>query len=203
MQFAAPTRMFFLASALLLLSPAGFAQDRALTPEQTVNWDLDVCISGATGEENTNSFSEAQVWSAGFMVGHRLTEEVGSRWWRGNLEYGFNLIPLFKTANGHNTYGGGFEPVVLRWNSSLHVARVAPCIELAGGGLFTNANLPAGDTSDFNFTARAGGGIHIFTHQHRSVDVGCQWLHVSNANLGKRNPEFNGVQVSLGYHWFK
>lgn len=171
--------------------------------EQGAKWDFGIWISGATGEENTNSFSEAQVWSAGLMAGRKLTGELGSGWRRGTLEYGFNVIPVFSTISGHKLYGGGFDPIVLRWNSSAHAGRTSPYIELAGGGLFTNGNLPAGDTSGFNFTAKAGGGVHIYTDRQRSLDLGCQWLHISNANLGTRNPEFNGIQLSLGYHWYR
>ena len=124
-------------------------------------------------------------------------------WRGGNLEYGFNLIPVFATSGNQSVKGGGFEPVVLRWNSASHIGRAVPYIELAGGGVFTTSNLPAGDTSSFNFTAKGGGGVYIFTKERQSLDIGCRWWHISNANLGVRNPEFNGVQVTLGYHWFK
>jgi hypothetical protein len=99
-------------------------------------------------------------------------------------------------------YGGGFEPVILRWNT-LRRRNIKPYIELAGGGVRTNTNLPAGDTSNFNFTARGGGGIQFFRTPRSSVDVGVRWAHISNANLGTNNPEFNGIQVSLAYHWMK
>jgi lipid A 3-O-deacylase len=169
---------------------------------QPRNWDFSVWVAGATGEENTNSFSEAQILSAGVFAGKVLTNEIGRGWRRGRFEYGVDVIPLFRQFRPQSIYGGGFEPVILRWNSSLHADRVAPYIELAGGAVRTNTNLPAGDTSNFNFTARGGGGIQIFTKPHHSVDIGCRWSHISNANLGVRNTEFNGIQVSLGYHWF-
>jgi lipid A 3-O-deacylase len=139
--------------------------------------------------------------TAGVFVGKVLTGEVGHGWRRGRFEYGFDVIPLFRQFRPQPIYGGGFEPVILRWNSSLHTNHVAPYIELAGGAVRTNTNLPAGNTSDFNFTARGGGGIEIFTKPRQSVDIGCRWSHISNANLGVRNTEFNGIQVSLGYHW--
>jgi len=77
------------------------------------------------------------------------------------------------------------------------------CYWIAGGSLITTANFPVGDTSSINFSVRGGGGVRIFTSSRRSIDLGCHWLHISNANLGTRNPEFNGIQVRLGYHWFK
>ena len=187
---------------LLMLASSSVAQER-FAEEQNRNWDFSVWIAGATGEESTNSFTEAQILSGGFFVGKTLTGKIGSGWRRGSLEYGFDVIPLFVHFTPEKIHGGGFEPVILRWNSSLRAGRIAPYIELAGGGVRSNVNLPTGDTSNFNFTARGGGGIQIITTKRRSVDIACRWWHISNANLGVRNPEFNGIQVSLGYHWFK
>jgi len=165
--------------------------------------DFSVWIAGATGEENTNSFAEAQVWSTGVFLGWVIVAKAGSGWRQGGLEYGFSLIPAAVQTRPQHIFGGGFEPVVLRWNSSHHLGRLTPYIELAGGGLFTNSNLPPGNTSSFNFTARAGGGLQVSTKKGQSFDAACRWSHISNANLGVRNPEFNGIQLSIGYHWFK
>jgi len=167
------------------------------------DWDFEVWVAGETGEELTNSFSEAQILSAGVFVGKILTEEIGSGWRRGRFEYGFSLIPVFRQIQPQSLYGGGFEPVILRWNSSLRAGGAAPYIELAGGGVRTNGNLPAGNTSDFNFTARGGGGIQVLKTKRRAVDIACRWSHISNANLGVKNQEFNGIQVSVGFHWFR
>src|SRR5205807_2666467 len=132
-----------------------------------------------------------------------LTDEIGSGWRRGSFQYGVTLIPLFWQPRPQAIHGGGIEPVVLRWNSSGRTARVAPYIELAGGAIRTTTNLPTGDTSSFNFTVRGGGGVRVFQNQRSWMEIGCRWMHISNANLGVRNPEFNGIQVSLGYHWSK
>jgi lipid A 3-O-deacylase len=187
---------------LLLLVPTSYAQAEP-SQARPRTWDFSVWITGGTGEEHTNSLSEAQILTAGFFVGKVLTDEIGSGWRRGRFEYGVDVIPLFRQFRPQTAYGGGFEPVILRWNSSLRTARFAPYIELAGGAIRTNTNFPSGDTSNFNFTARGGGGIQIFAKSHRSIDIGCRWSHISNANLGTRNPEFNGIQVSLGFHWFR
>jgi hypothetical protein len=171
--------------------------------ERQGNWDFGVWAAGETGEEITNSFSEAQSLTAGVFVGRMLTGEVGHGWRRGRFEYGISLIPLFRQFMPQSVYGGGFEPVILRWNSSERFGRAVPYIELAGGGLRTNVNLPVGNTSDFNFTARGGGGIRAWKTNRRSIEIGCSWSHISNANLGVKNPEFNGIQVSIGYHWMR
>jgi hypothetical protein len=167
------------------------------------SFDLGIWASGETGEENTNSFAEAQIFSAGVFVGWVITHEHGSGWRRGNLEYAFDLLPVFETYGNQRTHGIGFDPVILRWNSSLHTARLSPYIELAGGAVITPSNLPPGNTSSFNFTAKGGGGIYLWTRKRQALDIGFRWSHISNANLGIQNPEFNGLQLSLAYHWFK
>jgi len=188
---------------LLLASACAMAQEPSLPTPLTANWDIGIWAADATGEENTNSFAEAQIWTAGFFLGRRITGEIGRGWRRGRLEYGFDVIPLFVTYGNQRTHGIAFDPVILRWNSSLHRGRLAPYIELGGGAVTTPVNLPPGDTSSFNFMVKGGGGIHLFTRRRQSLDWGCDWWHISNANLGVRNTEFNGVQLTVGYHWFK
>ena len=100
-------------------------------------------------------------------------------------------------------HGIAFDPVILRWNSSLVLGRMAPYMELGGGAVHTGSNFPVGDTSTFNFIARGGAGILISTKRGEAFEVGCRWWHISNANLGIRNPEFNGIQVNVGWHWYK
>ena len=179
------------------------AQEMPSTP-QSRSWDLSVWVAGSTGEETTNSFAQSQIFSAGILGGRVLTDEIGSRWRRGSLEYAFSLAPIFVTANNQNIHGFGFEPVIFRWNSGPHIARMVPYIELAGGGLATDANLPPGKrTSSFNFTAKGGGGIYLFRGHRQALDIGFGWSHISNANLTDFNPEFNGLQLRLGYHWYK
>jgi lipid A 3-O-deacylase len=194
-----PSISVLLAFFIIFVRPA----DSQTAQEPHRDWDVSVWVAGETGEELSNSFSEAQILTAGVTAGRILTDEIGHGWRRGRFEYAFDIIPVFRQFRPQAVYGGGFEPVILRWNSSLHARGVAPYIELAGGGLRTNANLPAGNTSDFNFTARGGGGIQIFRSPRNSIDVGVRWSHISNANLGVDNQEFNGIQVSLGYHWFR
>jgi len=189
--------------SLLLLTCVPAAQEHPSPVGQKGSWDISIWVAGATGEENRNSFTEAQIWTLGVFAGKVITDEIGSGWRGGNLEYGFDLVPVFVQSRPERSYGGGLDPVVLRWNSRLRAGAVVPYIELAGGAVLTNSNLPPGKTSSFNFTARGGGGIQIFTKNRQSLDVGCRYYHVSNANLGVQNPEFNGVQITLGYHWFK
>lgn len=180
------------------------AQETTLPLWQQRTWDINPFVTGATGEELTNSFTEAQLFSAGVFFGRVMTGEFGHGWRIANLEYGFDVIPVFVQTGTLTTHGGGFDPVILRFNSGHRFGRVVPYIELGGGGIATTSNFPPGkNTSDFNFTAHGGGGIHIITKHRQSLDIGCKWFHASNANLTSFNPEFNGIQFSLGYHFFK
>ena len=188
-----------LPSLVLLVSCTATAQNS----RRSNTWDVSAWFTAATGEENTNSFAEAQIWRGGVSVGREMTRNLGRGFARGTVEYGFSIVPLFVATRPRAIYGGGFEPVVLRWNFSQYSNLVRPYIELAGGGLATTSNLPAGNTSAFNFTARGGGGIYLSRKKRETWDLGFRWAHISNANLGVRNPEFNGLEICLGYHWFK
>jgi hypothetical protein len=187
---------------LLLVSCRAFPQDGPPAGRQG-NWDFSVWAAGETGEENTNSFAEAQIWSAGVFAGRVIAGDLLGGWRRGSLEYGFDLMPVFETYGNQRTHGWGFDPVILRWNSALHTPRISPYIELAGGAVVTPTNLPPGNTSSFNFMAKGGGGVYLWTRKRQAFDIGFRWSHISNANLGVENTEFNGVQLSLAYHWYK
>jgi hypothetical protein len=164
-------------------------------------WDLAAWVAAATGEENTNSFAESQILSGGVFVGRRF-HRAASGWWRGNLEYAFSVSPLFQVRPQH-LHGLAFQPIILRWNSTHRLGFAAPYIELAGGAVRTNTNLPVGNTSDFNFMASGGAGFYLGSGANHAWDVGASWKHISNANLGIQNPEFNGIQIRVAYHWYR
>ena len=192
-------------SGLLLLAWAvsGVAYAQSTPESQNGAWDFSIWAVGSSGEEITNSFSEAQIVTAGVLVGHSVGGEMGSGWRRGRLEYAADFIPVFVQFAPHKVTGTAFDPVLLRWNTSPLRGGIAPFIELGGGGLHTSANFPLGDTSTFNFMARGGGGVLVYTRHAQALEIACRWWHISNANLGAQNPEFNGIQVSVGWHWFK
>lgn len=205
LRFARSQHWLWLAVVLGVVTMFGARCDlHAQSPPEIQNHSLDFSgwAAGATGEEGFNSFAESQIFTAGVFVGIPLTSEMGDSWYRGRLQYGADFIPVFVQLTPRIS-GIGFDPVILRWISSARRGRVVPFIELGGGGLHTNRNFPRGDTSTFNFMARGGGGVQIATRRAQSLEIACRWWHISNANLGDRNPEFNGIQVSVGWHWFK
>ncbi|HUO15921.1 MAG TPA: acyloxyacyl hydrolase [Verrucomicrobiae bacterium] len=192
-----------IAISFLIVACPGLALAQSSSPEnQGRSWDFGVWAAGQTGRENTKSFTEAQLLSAGIFVGKVVTGEMRNGWSRGRIEYAADISPLFIQFTPEQLYGIRFEPVILRWNFS-QTRRYKPYVEMAGGAVRTNKALPAYDTSDFNFTARAGGGLRMFAGQRRYLDLGWHWSHVSNANLGVRNPAFNGIEMVVGFHWLR
>lgn len=190
----------------LLLATVFLAHGIANCQERSVaNWKTDYSIwfTTATGEENTNSLSEAQIFKGGFSLGRSIKHVPGAGWRTGDLEYSFSVASLFLQLGPQGRHGVGFEPVILRWNSHVGLGRATPYIELAGGGLRTNGNFPAGNTSNFNFTVRGGGGVYLRTKGREALDLGLGWSHISNANLGTQNPEFNGIELRIAYHWLR
>jgi hypothetical protein len=74
---------------------------------------------------------------------------------------------------------------------------------MAGGVVLTNSKIPLGDTSKFNVVPKLGFGWQIFRNEQNSIDIGVHAWHLSNAWTATRNPSANGIQVTLGYHWFR
>jgi opacity protein-like surface antigen len=51
----------------------------------------------------------------------------------------------------------------------------------------------------FNFTAQLGGGVQLFTFsRHAALDLGYKYHHISNANLGDKNPGMDSHMVFVG-----
>jgi hypothetical protein len=93
------------------------------------------------------------------------------------------------------------KPVILRWNL-VHWNRFTPFLQLAGGFLITNQELPPGNTSAFNFTPQGGFGFNVFTKPGQAVKTEFIFGHISNADLGIRNPGINSLFLfEIGYEW--
>jgi len=141
--------------------------------------------------------------SALVSVARTIARSPGSGWGSGSLEYQFSLAPLFVQFRPKNRHGIAFEPIGFRWNSNHTLGGMTPYIELGGGGVHTNLNIPPGNTSSFNFTAKGGGGVYLHRTAKHALDMGVRWSHLSNAYLGVDNPAFNGIEFRVAYHWFR
>jgi lipid A 3-O-deacylase len=211
------------ALVLLLCTASLLATNAQGQSSQTLRkgaWDLGLWTSG--GFSASGGIGDTNLFNAGFRVGKILTNEHGRSWYRGNLEAAADVIPVtlvfqetvrpliciqifpppcVPTRRDETVYGGGFNPLLTRWNFTAP-RRFAPYVELGGGLLFTTSDVPA-FTSNINFTPQFAIGTHIFTRERRSVSIDTRYVHISNAGLSSLNPGINTVQFSLGYHWFR
>jgi hypothetical protein len=140
--------------------------------------------------------SNTGVWNAGLRYGWILTRPHLPGFLKGRFEYALDAVPVFVVFQPANTaYGAGFNPLNLKWNFATR-GRIVPYLELSGGTLFSNRDIPTG-TNNVNFTSAAALGTH-FLGESRNWSVEVRYMHISNAGLGDRNSGINTVQVRLG-----
>jgi hypothetical protein len=136
------------------------------------------------------------VWNAGVRYGWILSRPHGPGFLKGRFEYVLDATPVFVVFQKANTaYGGGFSPLGLKWNFAAR-GRVEPYLELNGGTLFTNRDVPPG-TSSVNFTDAAAFGVHLLGDKW-AWSIEARYMHISNAGLESLNPGINTLQVRLG-----
>jgi lipid A 3-O-deacylase len=186
---------------LLILSGFAFAQQSS-KPLDNQPWDLGVWAGG--GFSVPGGTKDTHAVNAGVRLGKVLTDDHGGGFVRGNFEWSADLIPVYyvlQPAPAKNAYGAGFNPVNLKWNFTKS-ARTVPYLELGGGVLFTNTEVPFA-TSTVNFVTHAALGFHFFVRDRRALTMNVRYEHISNAGLSVPNPGINTVQFQLGMNWFK
>lgn len=140
--------------------------------------------------------SRIGVWNAGLRYGWILTRPHGPGFLEGRFEYAVDAVPVFLVFQpAHTAYGAGVDPLNLKWNFATR-GRVVPYLELSGGTLFTNRDVPTG-TNRVNFTSSAALGAH-FLGDSRNWSVEVRYMHISNAGLSDPNPGINTLQVRVG-----
>jgi hypothetical protein len=165
-----------------------------------VEGEHEVQIWTGGGHGTNGSQSSDSVWNLGFRYGLILTAPHGPGFLRGRLEYALDAVPAFVVMQKQNTaYGVGVNPFAFKWILS-NPRTVAPYVELGGGTLFTNTQVPAG-TSRVNFTTSGAVGLHFLQSKH-NVSAEIRFMHISNAGLASRNPGINTVQLRIGFGWF-
>ena len=179
-----------LAAAVLLAAPLVLAQTR---PEDGGR-ELQVWTGG--GYSVPGGTSHTGVWNLGLRYGWILTAPHGPGFLKGRFEYAVDAVPAFVVFQRANTaFGGGINPLNLKWEFATR-GHVVPYLELSGGTLFTNRDVPTG-TDNINFTSCAAMGAH-FLRQTSNWSVEVRYMHISNAGLSDPNPGINTVQVRLG-----
>ena len=181
--------------ASFLLSAAGVRAQAG--PEGGGN-EVQVWTGGGHGLNG--STSNTGVWNLGVRYGWVLTDAVGPGPLRGRFEYAVDVVPAFLLTQRNGTaYGLGLNPVGLKWNFAARQS-VTPYVELGGGLLFSNTQVPPG-TSRVNFTPTGALGLHFLRSKYNwSAEV--RFMHISNAGLATPNPGINTIQVRLGFGRF-
>jgi hypothetical protein len=182
----------FLVIVIFVFSAA--ARGRAQAGPKEGGNEIQVWAGG--GHSVAGGTSGTEVFNAGGRYGWVIT---GLHWpslLRGRFEYTVEVVPVYLIFQPANTaYGWGFNPLGLKWDFERH-GRFSPYLELDGGALFSNHDVPT-YTNDVNFTPSAAFGTHVLGEKYNwSVEV--RYLHISNAGLGMFNPGLNTVQVRLG-----
>jgi lipid A 3-O-deacylase len=160
--------------------------------------DLQVWTGGGHGLNG--STSDTGVWNLGARYGWVLTDAVGPGPLRGRFEYAVDVVPVFVLAQRNGTaYGLGLNPFALKWNFAGRRG-LTPYMELGGGTLFSNTQVPPG-TSRVNFTTSGALGLHFLRSKYNwSAEV--RFMHISNAGLTSPNPGINTFQIRIGFGRF-
>lgn len=188
-----PLRVALIWVALLLTPMIAFAQDR---PEEGGH-EFQVWSGG--GPSVPGGTKDTSVWNAGIRYGWVLTAPHGPGFLNGRFEYAVDAVPAFVVFQPRNTvYGAGVNPLGLKWIFATR-SSVEPYLELNGGTLFTNHEVPFG-TSTINFTSSAAFGLHVLREHAWTIEV--RYTHISNAGLTTPNPGINTVQVRVGFGKF-
>jgi hypothetical protein len=180
----------FLISALLLASATSVAQ----TGPEKGGREIELWAGG--GHSVSGGRGDTAAFNAGLRYGWILTDPHLPGFLRGRFEYAVDAMPVFLAFQPANTaYGAGFDPLGLKWHFE-RLGRLSPYLELTGGVLFTNHDVPTG-TNTVNFMDQAALGTHILGAKYNwSIEL--RYMHISNAGLGNLNPGVNTVQVRLG-----
>lgn len=183
-------RACLLVTMLLIAAAACLAQ---AAPEEGGN---EIQIWAGGGHSVPGGTKDTGAFNAGLRYGWILTGPHLPGFLRGRFEYAVDAVPVFFIFQPANTaYGAGFDAFALKWNFERR-GRLSPYLELTGGTVFTNHNIPA-NTNTVNFMDQAALGTHILSEKYNwSLEL--RYMHISNAGLGNLNPGINTVQVRLG-----
>jgi hypothetical protein len=153
------------------------------------------------GHGINGSQSGTAVWNLGLRYGRVLTDPHGPGFLQGQLEYAVDVVPAWVIVQSTNTaYGAGVNPFAFKWIFS-RPRKVKPFVEIEGGTLFTNTQVPEG-TSRVNFTTSAAAGVHVLGEKYNwTAEV--RFMHISNAGISNPNPGINTIQVRLGWGRFR
>jgi hypothetical protein len=182
---------------LLLLCAPAIAQE-----DQVAKGDWNLALFATAGHSVSGSEADGGIITSGAHLGKVLTNALGPGFLRGKFEMGAGVTPLNVVwQDGDHTYGFGVTPVSFKWHFT-SAGKVVPYVELAGGMLWTNHEVPPGST-DFNFTPQAAFGIQLLRADRKAVSFSVRYMHISNGGRVAPNPGTNTIQAMVAFHWLK
>jgi Lipid A 3-O-deacylase (PagL) len=179
----------------MVLIPAPVLLSQSSTQMPPGSKEGEVFVSG--GHSVPGGRGDSGSFQAGFRFGLVLLSARKS-----NFEYSIDVIPVYFITQRQNAFGASFTPFNLKYNwTGFH--RIVPYVELGGGVLFTNHDVPD-RTNSVNFTPQAGIGMHIAMNSgsNRHLGLALKYIHISNAGLSVPNPGLNTVVVKLSIGHF-
>lgn len=110
-----------------------------------------------------------------------------------------NIQEFIKEANSSdNTFGVGFK-LYSRY-TAFGSKKVSPFFEY-GAGLFTAFKKFPSEGSRFTFNLTYAAGLEFTLANENKIRVDYNFIHHSNANIGRQNPGFDGNGVSASFSW--
>jgi lipid A 3-O-deacylase PagL len=94
-------------------------------------------------------------------------------------------------------YGAGINPLGLSMRFGHGPWR--PFWNLSGGVRMFADRVPVPRGTNFNFTADVGVGVYRPLSSRLAVTIGLDLHHVSNGNLGEKNPGVNYLLLTMGF----
>src|SRR5580700_2109863 len=154
--------VFLVFSLVVLMAAAGFAQGDP-GPEEGGH---EVQIWAGGGHSVPGGTSNTGIFDIGLRYGWVITGPHLPGFLRGRFEYAVDAEPAYLIFQPANTaYGVGFNPFGLKWNFERR-GRLSPYLELSGGTLFSDHNVPT-YTNTVNFTSAAALGNAEATSERR------------------------------------
>lgn len=127
-----------------------------------------------------------------------LTEPLGTRFWRGGLEFLTEPSAII-TADVPRVLSGGIA-ALLKYNFYTGT-RLMPFVE-GGAGLMVSTERLEGQGSAFNFTPQVGAGFHYFVTPEWAFTGAYRFWHASNAGTADRNRGVNTNTFFVGLAYF-
>lgn len=98
------------------------------------------------------------------------------------------------------TYLGGMSPLDFT-AALLPRHRVQPLLRISAGFAVSPRDIPMFDSSAFNFTFSAGGGVRLWDTPTHATQLEFRIQHLSNAYIGYTDPGIDSRLIQVSYQW--